>query len=133
MVTPVDVRDDVLAPATSCWPAKAVGAKNASAGPKQEKSNTNERCVWFMHTTLSHTGPNHEIGPTVSRLGRISCTTRYLQCAVLPRYPRDRRLPTAPVQTGGSQEGSKRGHGRVRVRLQCPVVLLANAIRRKPS
>ena len=34
MVTPVAVRDGVLTPVVSCWPAKAVGAKNAS-GEKQ--------------------------------------------------------------------------------------------------
>lgn len=35
MVTPT-VRDDVLTPVVSCWPVKAVGAKNAS-GEKQVK------------------------------------------------------------------------------------------------
>lgn len=44
MVTPVAVRDGVLTPVASCWPVKAVGAKNAS-GEKQV--NTTAGCRSF--------------------------------------------------------------------------------------
>ena len=47
MVTPVAERDGALTPVVSCWPVKAVGAKNASGDRSKQ---THRRYRSFMNT-----------------------------------------------------------------------------------
>lgn len=48
----MDVRDGALAPVVSCWPVKAVGAKNASGEKNVRKERTIHRRVALAHVLM---------------------------------------------------------------------------------